>query len=187
MFSGDCETPVEAQELTNLTAFEFIVPEDHEPDVGRVFQVNFKEPGDAGPGVDMPLVIGIGGRCDPDSPLDVRLGVSVDGLSASPDGIVVTLRRSSGSAEEVVVDRIVSLTGSVGDARMYRQLQVHECYATSGPMKLAAALLASTSADCLTQESQGADTLHSGSASPVSSVTSVNVPSPLLRYITLGP
>ena len=51
------------------------------------------------------------------------------------------------------------MTGSVGDARMYRQLQVHECYATSGPMNLAAALLASSSADCLTQESQGADTL----------------------------
>ena len=42
---------------------------------------------------------------------------------------------------------------------MYRQLQVHECYATSGPMKLSAALLSSSSTDCLTQESQGADTL----------------------------
>ena len=42
---------------------------------------------------------------------------------------------------------------------MYRQLQVHECYATSGPMNLAAALLASSSADCLTQESQGVEAL----------------------------
>ena len=51
------------------------------------------------------------------------------------------------------------MTGSVGDARMYRQLQVHECYATCGPMKLAASLLASSSTDCLTQESQGAESL----------------------------
>lgn len=96
---------------------------------------------------------------DPDSPFDVRLGHSVHALEAGPEGIDVCLRGDDGSIEHVVVDRIISMTGSVGDARMYRQLQVHECYATSGPMKLAAALLASSSADCLTQESQGADTL----------------------------
>ena len=48
---------------------------------------------------------------------------------------------------------------AVDDHLLYRQLQVHECYATSGPMKLAAALLGSTSQDCLAQESHGADTL----------------------------
>ena len=94
-----------------------------------------------------------------DSPFDVRVGRTVDALEASPDGVVVTLRAADNSTETVVVDRIISLTGAVGDARMYRQLQVHECYATSGPMKLAAELLASSSTDCLTQESHGADTL----------------------------
>jgi hypothetical protein len=96
----------------------------------------------------------------PGSPFDVRLGVSVDALEASKEGIVVTLRSEDGDMSRVTVDRIISLTGSVGDARMYRQLQVHECWATSGPMKLAAALLSSSSADCLTQESHGADTLQ---------------------------
>ena len=96
-----------------------------------------------------------------DSPFDVRLGRSVDALEASGDGIVVTLRQENGESEEVVVDRIISLTGSVGDARMYRQLQVHECWATSGPMRLAAVLLASTSADCLTGEGHGIDSLKS--------------------------
>jgi hypothetical protein len=96
---------------------------------------------------------------DDDSPLDVRLGYAVDAIEASPNGIIVRLRGADGGVETVVVDRIISLTGSVGDARMYRQLQVHECWATSGPMKLAAALLSSASADCLTQESHGADTL----------------------------
>ena len=48
----------------------------------------------------------------------------------------------------------------MGDHTLYRQLQVHECWATSGPMKLAAALLASSSVDCLTQTSHGSDTLR---------------------------
>lgn len=96
----------------------------------------------------------------PDSPFDVRTGRSVEALRPSPEGIVVTLGGADVDPEDVTADLIVSLTGSVGDARMYRQLQVHECYATSGPMGLAAALLASSSADCLTQESQGPDTLR---------------------------
>ena len=103
---------------------------------------------------------------DADSPFDVRLGRSVDALGASPEGIVVTLGSGGGAGgggrrrETVTVDRIISLTGAVGDARLYRQLQVHECYATSGPMKLAAALLAAGAADCLEQESVGAETLR---------------------------
>ena len=59
-----------------------------------------------------------------------------------------------------MVDRIIALTGYVGDHTIYRQLQVHECWATSSPMKLSAALLASSSADCLAQTSQGADALR---------------------------
>lgn len=94
------------------------------------------------------------------SPLDVRLGRSVHALEASVGGIDVSLRTDGGDIEHVFVDRIISLTGSVGDARMYRQLQVHECYATSGPMRLAAALLSSSSVDCLVQQSQGADALQ---------------------------
>lgn len=97
---------------------------------------------------------------DTGSPFDVRVGRAVHALSSEPDGIDVELRRADGSSEHVFADRILSLTGSVGDARMYRQLQVHECYATSGPMRLAAALLASSSEDCLTQESHGPDTLR---------------------------
>jgi hypothetical protein len=91
----------------------------------------------------------------------VRLGRSVETLDRSSDGIEVTFRTEpDGAMEKLVVDRIIALTGSVGDHMMYRQLQVHECWATSGPMKLAAALLASASVDCLTQTSHGSDTLR---------------------------
>jgi hypothetical protein len=72
--------------------------------------------------------------------------------------IEATLRNGSGS-ERVEVDRVLSLTGFVGDHEMYRQLQVHECYATCGPINLSAALLGAAGGDCLTQTTHGADTL----------------------------
>ncbi len=70
-------------------------------------------------------------------------------------------RGVAGNAATTVieVDRIVSLTGAVGEHMLYRQLQVHECWATQGPMKLAAALLGAASEDCLTQTGHGADAL----------------------------
>ena len=82
----------------------------------------------------------------------VRLGRSVETLLRRSDGIEVTLRSApDGAMEKLVVDRIIALTGSVGDHTLYRQLQVHECWATSGPMKLAAALLASSAVAATTR------------------------------------
>ncbi|HVT59984.1 MAG TPA: hypothetical protein VHR45_16505 [Thermoanaerobaculia bacterium] len=76
-------------------------------------------------------------------------GVTRTGLAGS----------DSAAAETVSVDRILSLTGSVGDHQLYRQLQIHECYATCGPIKLSAALLGAGTGDCLAQTSHGAETL----------------------------
>ncbi len=90
---------------------------------------------------------------------ETRLGVVIDRFEPREDGVAVTLRSTDGSTETLEVDRVLGLTGSVGDHTLYRQLQIHECYATSGPMKLAAALLGAGSSDCLAQESHGADTL----------------------------
>ena len=44
--------------------------------------------------------------------------------------------------------------------RLYRELQVHECYASLGPMDLAAALLKHAGGDCLSIPGQGAATLR---------------------------
>ena len=41
----------------------------------------------------------------------------------------------------LAVDEIVALVGYAPDASIYEQLQVHQCYATAGPMKMSAALL----------------------------------------------
>jgi cation diffusion facilitator CzcD-associated flavoprotein CzcO len=87
------------------------------------------------------------------------LGVVVDALEEAGGGLIrVTLRDQHGNRTHVLVERILALTGTVGDHLLYRQLQIHECYATSGPMKLAATLLGG-SADCMAQESPGPETL----------------------------
>jgi hypothetical protein len=87
-------------------------------------------------------------------------GVVVEEFAPEGARVAVVLRDRAGARSTVVVDDVVSLTGSVGDASLHRPLQVHECYATEGPMALAATLLASGGADCLTQVSLGVDTLR---------------------------
>jgi thioredoxin reductase len=66
----------------------------------------------------------------------------------SPDGLY-----------QVEADRIVAQVGYRPDRSLYEELQVHECYATQGPIKLAAALLGEASDDCLAQSCPGAETL----------------------------
>jgi thioredoxin reductase len=88
-----------------------------------------------------------------------RTGSVVESVSRENGGVRVRLRSDAGREEELHVDRIVSLTGGVGDDTLYRQLQVHECYAFSAPMKLSAALLGAAGGDCTQQESHGVDTL----------------------------
>ncbi|MGI8595071.1 MAG: hypothetical protein ACR2ML_12020 [Solirubrobacteraceae bacterium] len=89
--------------------------------------------------------------------VELRRGMVTEAMHGEGEQVAVTLR--NGTTEEVVVDRVLGLNGGVGDHAIYRQLQVHECYATSGPMKLAAALLGASGGDCLAQESHGAETL----------------------------
>jgi thioredoxin reductase len=96
-----------------------------------------------------------GGACDA---MAVRAGCVTEALRGHGERIVVTLR--NGAPEEVEVDRVLALNGGVGDHALYRQLQVHECYATSGPMNLAAALLGEAGGDCLTVSSHGPETLR---------------------------
>lgn len=100
--------------------------------------------------------------------IEAVLGVAVDALSVrggDTEGVDVTLRPLSpgdGGPRTVTVDRVLALTGSVGDDRLYRQLQVHECWATGAPMKLSAALLGAgggDGGDCMAQAGFGPETL----------------------------
>jgi hypothetical protein len=57
------------------------------------------------------------------------------------------------------VDQVIVNAGFGPDASITRELQVHECYATGAPMKLATALLGAAASDCLTTPAFGIDAL----------------------------
>lgn len=93
--------------------------------------------------------------------IDFRNGTTVNSIRYDrPTGTFeVTLYDRASKEGRVSVERIIANVGYGPDNSIYRELQVHECWATRGPMKLAASLLSSSSADCLAQESSGAATL----------------------------
>lgn len=100
--------------------------------------------------------------------VEVWTGAQVAALRSEGDGVGARIVVESGSGDrpgtDVTVDRVVALTGYGADPALYRELQVHECYATGAPMGLAAALLAAAGdgpADCLAQPAQGVDVLRS--------------------------
>ena len=55
----------------------------------------------------------------------------------------------------LVFDEIVANVGYRPDIKPFEELQIHRCYATEGPIKLAAHLLGESSDDCLQQTSGG--------------------------------
>ncbi len=100
---------------------------------------------------------------NPPATLRIFTDAVIDHISSGPQ-VTVHLRhgRDAQGTEvievtEVTVDHILALTGRIGDHQLYRELQFHECWATSGPMKLAAALLGQSGAggDCLDTASLG--------------------------------
>lgn len=91
--------------------------------------------------------------------IELLAGLGVQELAASGGGITVVLDGVAGR-REVAVDRVISLTGSVADAALHAQLQVHECYATGAPINLAAQLLGDAAGDCLSQPEYGPELLR---------------------------
>ena len=82
----------------------------------------------------------------------------VDGFDVELDWSQVA-GQGSGSPSRLTVDRIIANVGYRPDRSIYEELHIHECYATQGPIKLAAKLLGETSSDCLAQTSHGSDVL----------------------------
>jgi hypothetical protein len=93
-------------------------------------------------------------------------GAGVVSYRALPSGMIeATLRESQGEERRVEVDRVLALVGYRPDLALFRELQIHLCYASEGPMALAAAILAAQADDpgaaagCLGQVSHGPETL----------------------------
>lgn len=72
---------------------------------------------------------------------------------------VVTVESRAGRQTQHHVDNIVAHPGFRPDTSLYRELQIHECYASEGPIKLAAVLFGESSDDCLVQPNSGPETL----------------------------
>ncbi|CAE8611610.1 unnamed protein product [Polarella glacialis] len=89
-------------------------------------------------------------------------GAAIREIKQAADGrLRVAVERSSdGSVENSAfeVDEVVCCVGYRPDTSIYEELQVHQCYASNGPMKLAATLIGG-SGDCLAQVSAGVDAL----------------------------
>lgn len=95
-------------------------------------------------------------------PVDWKSGWVIEALTRDQTGAIwVELSAmDTGMRDTLVVDRVIANVGTRPDRSLIEELQVHECYATHGPMKLAAALLGARSADCLAQPEQESDTLR---------------------------
>jgi len=92
-------------------------------------------------------------------------GVAVRAISKAADGrlqVELQLPSEEGGGEAAsqveVVDELVSCVGYHPDSSLYQELQVHQCYASEGPMKLAATLLGA-SGDCMKQAAAGVEVL----------------------------
>ena len=113
-----------------------------------------------------------------DDPLPLRLELcrfanrtaagETEGVAPMHEPIVDVQRRGDraqvtfGDGTTVDVDQIVSNVGYRPDLDITRELQVHHCYASDGPIKLAATLLDDVErTDCLAQETPGLDALRS--------------------------
>ena len=68
--------------------------------------------------------------------------------------------RAAGKKRTWDCDAVIANVGYTPDTNLYRELQIHECYASLGPMKIAAALLGQKAQDCLKVTSTGLDTLR---------------------------
>jgi thioredoxin reductase len=92
--------------------------------------------------------------------IEFHANAAVDAVEmVAPDKFKVR-GRCGGKGMTWEVERVIANVGYSPDRGIYRELQVHECYASLGPMALAAALLKHAGGDCLTVPSQGAAALR---------------------------
>ncbi len=97
---------------------------------------------------------------DPASGIHWMPGAQIEMIERDENGYRLTLSASESAQTSLVCDRIVANPGFRPDTRPFEELQIHRCYATDGPMQLAAHLLGETSSDCLIQTAPGVELLR---------------------------
>lgn len=93
-------------------------------------------------------------------------GATVESYETWDGALRVLLAGLDREVIDLEVDRVLALVGYQPDTSLTRELQVHHCYASEGPMALASAVLADMLAspdaagDCLKQAAHGPETLR---------------------------
>lgn len=83
----------------------------------------------------------------------------VELITRTDDNGQFEVELSGAHAGTLSFDNVIANVGFRPDIDVFRELQIHQCYASEGPMKLAAALLNEKSTDCLSQHSAGPQSL----------------------------
>jgi Pyridine nucleotide-disulphide oxidoreductase len=94
-------------------------------------------------------------------------GAVVTSYESMADGSVrVAVTEPHGGEVTLEVDRVLALVGYRPEMEITRELQIHHCYASEGPMKLASAILSAglaspgSAGDCLSQVAHGPESLR---------------------------
>ncbi|QGJ69674.1 Monooxygenase [Planctomycetales bacterium 10988] len=97
---------------------------------------------------------------NPPKCLTFHPGATVETICSSESSSArLTITTNQKEIEPFDVNEIIANVGFRPDWEMVRECQMHLCYATEGPMKLAASLMQNESADCLQQTSAGVESL----------------------------
>ena len=98
--------------------------------------------------------------------LTTHLGAEIVSYEAAGNGALRVELATREGRKRIEVDRVLALVGYRPDLSITRELHVHHCYASEGPMNLASAVLAARLApsgvagDCLAQVSHGPESLR---------------------------
>ena len=96
---------------------------------------------------------------DPESGVRWLAGAQIESIERTGNDCLLRISSPDGPAESLTCDRVVANPGFRPDSRPFDELQIHRCYATEGPIRLASHLLGETASDCLTQDVPGAELL----------------------------
>ena len=97
--------------------------------------------------------------------LTTHRGATVLSYEPAEAGALRVTVSENGDERVLEVDRVLALVGYRPDLSITRELQIHHCYASEGPMKLASAIQAAArsapdrAGDCLSQVAHGPESL----------------------------
>lgn len=93
-----------------------------------------------------------------DGNLEFHAGVAIEAVEFNQQAFRI-ITRIAGRERIWEADRLIANIGYMPDLTLTRELQVHQCYATEGPMALSASLLKQPGGDCLAVAPGGPSTL----------------------------